>query len=301
MNRASNLGSSGEATALLKRSVRKSGSHQPKFAFVGNMPKNFRKRKVEDEATAGDNVSDDEEERRLALEEVKLLQKQRERKSGIPANPKSQSSGVIAKLSDKVEGDGEKEELVLQDTFAQETAVMVEDPNMLKYIDQELAKKRGKNINAADHSENELKHAEEELYKIPDHLRVKKRNSEESSTQWTTGIAEVQLPIEYKLKNIEETEAAKKLLHEKRFVGKPKTDSSSPWSHNADYFQRGKDYAEKLRREHPELYKDRGPEDHGMGSRPGDNNADHGRRLAATDEFMLERFRKRERQRVMRR
>lgn len=30
-----------------------------------------------------------------------------------------------------------------------------------------------------------------------DSLQVKKRNSEESSTQWTTGIAEVQLPIEY--------------------------------------------------------------------------------------------------------
>ena len=28
-------------------------------------------------------------------------------------------------------------------------------------------------------------------------FQVKKRNSEESSTQWTTGIAEVQLPIEY--------------------------------------------------------------------------------------------------------
>lgn len=27
-------------------------------------------------------------------------------------------------------------------------------------------------------------------------LQVKKKNSEESSTQWTTGIAEVQLPIE---------------------------------------------------------------------------------------------------------
>jgi len=68
---------------------------------------------------------------RLALEEVKLLQKQRDRKFGIPANPTSQSSGVVSKLSDKVEADGEKEELVLQDTFAQETAVMVEDPNML--------------------------------------------------------------------------------------------------------------------------------------------------------------------------
>lgn len=28
-------------------------------------------------------------------------------------------------------------------------------------------------------------------------FQVKKRSSEEGSTQWTTGIAEVQLPIEY--------------------------------------------------------------------------------------------------------
>lgn len=37
---------------------------------------------------------------------------------------------VSKKVNDKGEGDGEKDDLVLQDTFAQETAVMVEDPNM---------------------------------------------------------------------------------------------------------------------------------------------------------------------------
>lgn len=67
---------------------------------------------------------------RLALEEVKLLQKQRERRSGIAANTTPQSSNVVTKLGEKVETDGDKEELVLQDTFAQETAVMIEDPNM---------------------------------------------------------------------------------------------------------------------------------------------------------------------------
>lgn len=54
--------------------------------------------------------------------------------------------------------------------------------------------------------------------------------------------------------------------------------------------------------EHPELYKDRSSQDDGAGSKPADNNTDAaGRRQAATDEFMLERFRKRERHRVMRR
>lgn len=298
--------------------------------------KNFRKRSsIQEEEVEGEEnpvKSDDEQERRMALEEVKFLQKQRERKSGIPAisstsnNVTSQTTtsggavigglgfglgfskvgnnrNIVNDTNNKNDAtDAEKEDLVLQDNFAQETAVMVEDPNMVKYVEQELAKKRGRTIESMDQVENELKRAEDELYKIPDHLKVKRRNSEESSTQWTTGIAEVQLPIEYKLRNIEETEAAKKLLQEKRLMGRPKSDLNLPSSYSADYFQRGKDYAEKLRREHPELYKDRSLPDDGAGSKQTETSTDAaGQRQAATDQFMLERFRKRERHRVMRR
>ncbi|XP_019441252.1 PREDICTED: uncharacterized protein C9orf78 homolog [Lupinus angustifolius] len=278
--------------------------------------KNYRKRSApieeEDQPLQSDNnnESDDERERRMALEEIKLLQKQRERKSGIPANPSLQPQSAIggslaSKPAEKNDGDGgDKDDLVLQDTFAQETAVLVEDPNMVRYVENELAKKTGKKLDAADQVENELKRAEDELYKIPEHLKVKRRNSEESSTQWTTGIAEIQLPIEYKLKNIEETEAAKKFLQEKRLMGKTKSEFSIPSSYSADYFQRGRDYAEKLRREHPELYKDRSVQDDASGSKQNDSGPDAagaGQRQAATDQLMLERFRKRERHRVMRR
>lgn len=65
---------------------------------------------------------------RLALEEVKFLQKQRERKPGISALPTAESTPRHP--CEKADADGEKEDLVLQDTFAQETAVTVEDPNM---------------------------------------------------------------------------------------------------------------------------------------------------------------------------
>ncbi|KAK1398684.1 Hepatocellular carcinoma-associated antigen 59 [Heracleum sosnowskyi] len=270
--------------------------------------KNFRKRNLDDlqdqnqSDSTNAHVDDDEQQTRLALEEIKFLQKQREKKSGIPALLMGNQGAAVPKGGEnKNEVDGENDELVLQDTFAQETAVMVEDPNMLKYIEQELAKKRGKTIDDANQVENEIKHAEDELYKIPEHLKVKRRNSEESSTQWTTGIAEIQLPIEYKLRNIEETEAAKKLLQEKRLIGRTKTDSSIPSSYSADYFQRGKDYAEKLRREHPQLHKDKDAEKNGQEPRPNDSNPDAAvRRQAATDEIMLERFRKRERFRVRR-
>ncbi|CAK9311428.1 unnamed protein product [Citrullus colocynthis] len=298
--------------------------------------KNFRKRNCYDSEDGGDGESsvttksvEEEEEHRMALEEVKFLQKQRQRRAGIPAVPPvstqatttgaggaSSGGGLVRKSTDanskigggggnkneSAGGEGDKDDLVLQDTFAQETAVMVEDPNMLKYIEQELAKKRGRTVETVEGAENDLKQAEDELYKIPEHLKVKRRNSNESSTQWTTGIAEVQLPIEFKLKNIEETEAAKKLLQEKRFVGRSKSEFSIPSSYSADYFHRGRDYAEKLRREHPELYKDRSLQDDGSGSKPTDTGTEAaGQRQAATDEFMLERFRKRERHRVMRR
>ncbi|KAK9950367.1 hypothetical protein M0R45_005860 [Rubus argutus] len=300
------------------------------------MKKNFRKRR----APADDNPDseklsdqeDDEEERRLALEEVKFLQKQRQRKSGIPAltsnfeaqtspntkdkntgssstnpnknNKNKKPSGTHSPSSNKGEGvgDGDNDDWALNETFAEETEEADEDPNMVKFIEDQLAKKKGMKIDVSDEVENELQRAEDELYKIPDHLKVKRRNSEESSTQWTTGIAEVQLPIEYKLRNIEETEAAKKNLQEKRLVGQTKSEFSIPSSYSADYFQRGKDYAEKLRREHPELYKDRSSQDNGGVPKQNDNSTDAaGQRQAATDEFMLERFRKRERHRGMRR
>lgn len=44
--------------------------------------------------------------------------------------------------------------------------------NRLKYVEQELAKKRGKSIDAANPVENDLKRAEDELYVIPEHLKV---------------------------------------------------------------------------------------------------------------------------------
>ncbi|ONK63005.1 uncharacterized protein A4U43_C07F10400 [Asparagus officinalis] len=251
--------------------------------------KNFRKRTRDEDPTP---ESEDEEERRLKLDEVKFLQKQRERKLGIPAVLAGKSgSNRLQGSGEKGDGDGEKEDLVLQDTFAQETAVTVEDPNMLKYVEQELAKRRGKSVDSGDKEE---KDQVDELYVVPEHLKVKKRNSEESSTQWTTGIAEIQLPIEYKLRNIEETEAAKKLLQEKRLAGRAKSELTIPSSFSADYFQRGRDYAEKLRRDHPELYKDRDAEGNDIGAKATEvNNSDKAvRRQAATDELMLERFRK---------
>lgn len=45
----------------------------------------------------------------------------------------------------------------------------------LKYIEQELAKKRGRTVETVEGAENDLKQAEDELYKIPEHLKVSEK------------------------------------------------------------------------------------------------------------------------------
>ena len=47
------------------------------------------------------------------------------------------------------------------------------------------------------------KSAEERLWDTPDELRMKKTEGEETADRWLTGIVEVQLPADYKIKNIE--------------------------------------------------------------------------------------------------
>jgi hypothetical protein len=105
------------------------------------MRKNFRKRNLEADAAA--DHSDDDDARRVALEEIKYMQKLRERKLGIPAAAAAAGASSAASADGAsprgrgggggglaAGGDAEKEDLVLQDTFAQETAVTIEDPNM---------------------------------------------------------------------------------------------------------------------------------------------------------------------------
>ncbi|CAI5997305.1 unnamed protein product [Closterium sp. NIES-65] len=243
-----------------------------------------------------------------ALEEVRLLQQQRVRLKGIAADgaltgaegAEGKGGGAGAQGEAGEEGEG-GEELVLQDTFAQETAITVEDPNMLKcieeelakrrggaelshmpqlkyieeelvkrrgdvalkYIEEELAKRRGGGAGAAGGSrgegegDDEVLRAEDKLYEIPQHLQVGKLEGEEGGTAWTTGIAEVQLPIDYKLGNIEATEEAKRMMQERRpWMNRPRPPSTTlPASYSADFFQRGREYAEKLKRDNPDIGK----------------------------------------------
>lgn len=107
--------------------------------------------------------------------------------------------------------------------FSAETNKRDEDEEMMKYIEDQLSKrKRGVNVrdnNAddADDAADAIKYLSPEeaaLLALPDHLRLgsAQRSEEMLSNQMLNGIPEVDLGIEAKIRNIEATEAAKEKL-----------------------------------------------------------------------------------------
>ena len=89
--------------------------------------------------------------------------------------------------------------------FAAGAAVDVdgEDPNMLRYIEQELAKRRGaggdEGGDGAGTSGQGAKSAEERLWDTPDELRVKKTEGEETAEEAGNGTEDTEVEEEVEI------------------------------------------------------------------------------------------------------
>lgn len=103
-------------------------------------------------------------------------------------------------------------------SFSAETNRRDEDAEMQKYIEENLAKRKG--LSSEENTSDEPRHQtleEAALHAVPDLLRESstKRSEEMLSNQMLSGIPEVDLGLEAKIRNIEATEEAKqKLLRE---------------------------------------------------------------------------------------
>ncbi|XP_050301002.1 telomere length and silencing protein 1 homolog [Anthonomus grandis grandis] len=106
--------------------------------------------------------------------------------------------------------------------FSVETNKRDEDEEMMRYIEDELSKRKGKGEKEAEQEPSGKKNSylspeEAALQAVPEHLRESsaKRSEEMLSNQMLSGIPEVDLGIEAKIRNIEATEEAKlKLFRE---------------------------------------------------------------------------------------
>ncbi|XP_013149024.1 PREDICTED: uncharacterized protein C9orf78 [Papilio polytes] len=204
-----------------------------------------KRRNIRQRVKAEDDDSEDEQVILARLEEAKEAQKLRERPNGVSIvalatgqkvtleeeivckDPfKIKTGGIVnmqALKSGKVKQVDDAYDTGIGTQFSAETNKRDEDEEMMKYIEEQLAKRKEGNVDDKRESENHdtlkyLSPEEAALLSLPEHLRVSSmpRSEEMLSNQMLSGIPEVDLGIDAKIKNIEATEEAKmKLLWER--------------------------------------------------------------------------------------
>ncbi|KAK4472906.1 hypothetical protein MN116_004113 [Schistosoma mekongi] len=116
--------------------------------------------------------------------------------------------------STKQEEEDDDVEARLAKTFATETNKRDEDAEMIRYIEEELAKRKGLTKPSLDRAEDS-----DLLQDVPEYLKpsIGQQKEDMLSNQMLCGIPEIDLGVEAKMKNIEATEEAKQILLKKRF------------------------------------------------------------------------------------
>ncbi|CAH1786898.1 unnamed protein product [Owenia fusiformis] len=201
--------------------------------------KAFRRRK---HSESSEEDSEKESDVTDVVEDLRELQKLRKRKKGVdvedlaaakltqkkdaPAerDPYKLKVGGIIDLQKIQRGESIDDDEAIGTSFAAETNRRDEDADMLKYVDLEMAKRKGL-VDDKEKQAEKIKNPEDNLYAIPDHLKVqstKKHTEDMLSNQMLSGIPEVDLGLDAKIKNLEATEEAKQKLLQDRMRQKKK-------------------------------------------------------------------------------
>lgn len=178
--------------------------------------RNFRKSRALQEQ---EQLSEEEEGE--PLEELKLLQQQRKRQKGLGADVLvTGGSAPGAGMGEVSESDDEDDGADLNTGYVKEKARVdeEEDPHMTKYVEEQLAKRMGKQTATDAELLRDARAPPQDsgFIEVPESLRAPKASDLEIAGTWVTGITEVALPVQFRLQNIEETEEAKKQLLERR-------------------------------------------------------------------------------------
>ncbi|XP_055377056.1 splicing factor C9orf78 [Condylostylus longicornis] len=150
--------------------------------------------------------------KKLGPEEELTIKDPFNAKTGGMVNMQALKSGKIKETVDDAYDVG------IGTQFSAETNKRDEDEEMMKYIEQQLKKRKGVKTDdfkdGGDDNQKYLSPEDAALYALPDHLRQSSTNRSEEmlSNQMLNGIPEVDLGIEAKIKNIEATEEAKRKL-----------------------------------------------------------------------------------------
>lgn len=277
--------------------------------FKARKVKNFRQRKNSSDDEQSDTQKADDVH--AALTEAKFTQKLRTKPNGINAialaagkkvsqkeasltkDPfKMKTGGIVDMKSLKVRKPQADEEYdAIGTQFSAETNKRDEDEEMMKYIEDQLDKRKNANLcSDTDNDATDYKYMTAEdaaLQSLPEHLRsnASTRSEEMLSNQMLNGIPEVDLGIDAKIKNIELTEAAKEKLIQDQRNRKTTPSQFVPANMAVNFVQHKRfnihDNSENLKRQRQ----------HEQSRRQQDDSKPQGMKRA-TDDFYYEKFRK---------
>jgi len=239
------------------RKMSQDDAEKPTFTFKKRKNKNFRKREESDE----DENNDEEQESLSAkLLESKTLREYRRRQAGVNTeyllvgekkkeeedgdDPfKTKSGGMLdlnsAKNAKKTSDDAY--DTGIGTAFSAETNRRDEDGEMQKYIEENLSRRRGADKKAEDKPEEAryLSPEEAALQAVPEIFResTSKKNEEMLSNQMLSGIPEVELGLDAKIRNIEATEEAKQRLLRESMMKKERPSEFVPKNYAVNFVQ----------------------------------------------------------------
>uniref|UniRef100_A0A2M3ZIW0 Hepatocellular carcinoma-associated antigen 59 n=1 Tax=Anopheles braziliensis TaxID=58242 RepID=A0A2M3ZIW0_9DIPT len=179
--------------------------------------------------------------------------------------------------------------------FSAETNKRDEDEEMMKYIEEELSKRKGiaqqqDKPNDGESSTKYLSPEEAALLSLPAHLSQTSslRSEEMLSNQMLSGIPEIDLGIEAKIKNIEATEEAKLKYMQEQQRKKNLPSHFVPSNMAVNFMQHN-----RYRIDNPAPPKRRYQDDHQRGGqRGGDQRNDDRIPKKATDDYHFDKFKK---------
>ncbi|CDJ41865.1 hypothetical protein, conserved [Eimeria tenella] len=118
---------------------------------------------------------------------------------------------------------------LLEKNFASGGPGSATDKHLEEFLRERLKDKQHESREEKALREHDMVDKMRDLYAIPDHLKVADKTEEyKDQMNWVTGLVEVELPMETKLKNIEATERAKRQLLRKGLLEEAEENPEDP-------------------------------------------------------------------------
>jgi len=182
---------------------------------------------------------------------------------------------------------------VRSNNFTQQTNTLDVDKHMMAYIEENMKLRQG----AKDEPEMDSGPADPyaELFRVPDRYKGAKEQKEQdegsvtNSLAMLTAIPEVDLGMDTRLKNIEETEKAKRMISDERRDRDRKKDAG-----DEEHLAASRFYRPNLKtKSDADILRDAKREAMGISPPEQERRPHHERPQMATDEMVMERFKKR--------